>query len=229
MSTLPLIKILLVDDDPWVRPTLRLMLESVPRFKLVAEANKAEDALQHLQNNLEINLAIVDLCMRGINGIRLAELIRSRFPHVVVLILTNEDRKEYIREAKLAGARGYILKETPWPEIVSTIENIIDKEIDFLEPSSLIPPEPPSIPEQLLTNRELQVLWNMGDIKSTKEIARILNIEPRTIEGHRASIWRKLKIKSHPQAINIATEYRKRHKTPPEMTGCKKPDRSDVI
>lgn len=217
MSTLSPIKIMLVDDDRWVHLSLRLVVESVPRFKMVAEANGAEKALQHLQSNSEIDLALVDIRMRGTNGIRLTEQIHAQFPHVAVLIFSNEDREEYIRHAKQAGARGYLLKETPWPEIVSTIENIIDKETDSPEPSSLIPPEPPLIPEQLLTNRELQVLWHIGDGKygkSNKEIARILNIELRTVEGHCLSIWRKLKIKSRPHLIIIATEYRKHHKKP---------------
>jgi DNA-binding NarL/FixJ family response regulator len=222
MSTLSPIKIMLVDDDRWVRPSVRLVVESVPRFKMVAEANGAEEALQHLQSNSEIDLALVDIRMRGTNGIRLTEKIHAQFPHVAVLIFSNEDREEYIRHAKQAGARGYLLKETPWPEIVSTIENIIDKETDSPEPSSLIPPEPPLIPEQLLTNRELQVLWYIGDGQPTKRIARKLKkkrepqkeISTRTVEGYRSSIWKKIKIKSPHHRIITATEYRKRHKKP---------------
>jgi DNA-binding NarL/FixJ family response regulator len=202
MSTLSPIKILLVDDDPWVRPSLRIMVESVPKFKLAAEAKSTEEALQCLQDNSEINLALVDIHMHGANGIRLTEQIHTEYPHIAVLILSNEDGEEYVRKAKQAGARGYLLKETPWAEIVSAIENIIDN-----------PPE--LAPERLLTVRKQQVLWHIGDSKSTKEIARILNIDWRTVEGHRASIRRKLKIKNQPQLTIIASEYRKRHEKPP--------------
>lgn len=205
MSTISPIKILLVDDDPWVRPTLHLLIETVPRFKLVAEAKGAEEALQCLQNNSEIDLALVDIHMRGANGIRLTEKIRTEYPHIAVLILSNEDGEEYVRKASQAGARGYLLKETPWAEIVSAIENIIDN-----------PPE--LAPERLLTVREQQVLWHIGDGengKSTKEIARILKISPRTVEFYRANIWQKLNIKSQHRLRTIVTKYRKRYKTPP--------------
>jgi DNA-binding NarL/FixJ family response regulator len=185
-----------------VRPTLRLLIETVPRFKLAAEAKGAEEALQWLQNNSEIDLALVDIHMRGANGIRLTEQIHTEYPHIAVLILSNEDGEEYVRKASQAGARGYLLKETPWAEIVSTIENIIDNPLE-------------SRLEQLLSSRELEVLWHIGNGKSTKEIARILNIFPRTVEGHRQNIWRKLGIKSQCQLIIIAIEYKKRHKTPP--------------
>lgn len=198
MTTLSPIKIILVDDDPYVRPTLRSIVEFVPRFKVVAETGGAEEALQHLRSNLEVDLALVDLRMRGINGIELTKQICTEFPHVAVLILSNEDREEYIREAKQAGARGYLLKETPWPKIVSTIENIIDDPVS----------------KRLLTRRELQVLWHIGNGKLSKEIARILNIGPRTVGGHRQNIWNKLEIKSQFQLIIIATEYRKRHNKP---------------
>jgi DNA-binding NarL/FixJ family response regulator len=219
MSTISPIKILLVDDDPWVRPSLRIMVESVPRFKLVAEAKSTEEALQCLQDNPEIDLALVDIHMRGANGIRLTEQIHTEYPHIAVLILSNEDGEEYVRKAGQAGARGYLLKETPWAEIVSTIENIIDN-----------PPE--LAPERLLTVREQQVLWHIGAGKLTKLIARELKkksepqkeISTRTAEGHRSNIRRKLGIKSQCQLIIIATEYRKRHDNPPVMTDCKTPN-----
>jgi DNA-binding NarL/FixJ family response regulator len=189
---------MLVDDDPWVRPSLRIMVKSVPKFKLAAEAKSTEEALQCLQNNSEINLALVDIHIRGTNGIRLTEQIHTEYPHIAVLILSNEDGEEYVRKAKQAGARGYLLKETPWAEIVSAIENIIDN-----------PPE--LAPERLLTVREQQVLWHIGDGKLSKEIAWILKIGTRAVEGHRSNIWRKLNIKNQHQLITTATEYRKRH------------------
>jgi DNA-binding NarL/FixJ family response regulator len=210
MSTLSFIKILLVDDDPLVRPTLRLLIETVPRFKLAAEAKGTEEALQCLRNNSEIDLALVDIHMRGANGIRLTEQIHTEYPHIAVLILSNEDGEEYVRKAKQAGVRGYLLKETPWAEIVSAIENIIDNPLELT-------------PEWLLTVRELQVLWHIGDGKSTKLIARELKkksepqeeISPRTVDVHRQSIWRKLEIKSQHQLTITATEYRKCHEKPP--------------
>jgi DNA-binding NarL/FixJ family response regulator len=165
---------MLVDNDPFVRPGLRMIVETMPRFKVVAEANSAEEALQQLERNLGVDLALIDIRMRGMNGIKLTERISKNFPAVSVLIFTNEDREEYLREAKEAGAKSYLLKERPWPEIASTIENIIDKGVDFPEPSSLAPPEPPLILEEHLTPRELQVLWHVGDGKSSKEIARLL-------------------------------------------------------
>ncbi|WP_198342178.1 response regulator [Nitrosococcus watsonii] len=209
------IKIMLVDDDPWVRRGLRPMLDSVSRLKVVAEARGAEEALQYLRSNPDINVAIVDIQIHGdTNGIQLTKQIRTEFSHVAVLIFTNADQEEYVREATQAGARNYLLKETDGREIVSAIENLVDN------PPDGVPPLPPDSPLRKLTCSEREVLWLMGDSLSHKKIALVRGTALNNINKIATNIWQKIGLKNAHQPfekLKIAIPYRKSHNNPVEI------------
>ncbi|ADJ27953.1 two component transcriptional regulator, LuxR family [Nitrosococcus watsonii C-113] len=189
------------------------MLESVSRLKVVTEASGAEEALQYLRSRPGIHVAIVDLQIHGaMNGIQLTEQIRSQFPHVIVLILSNQDKEEYIREAKQAGAHSYLWKETPWRKIVSIIEYIVDNPLGgFIRLESEAIPSPP--PEKL-SPKKRAVLRLMDDGQKATEMAWVLGTSTLTVSEQRKHIWQKFELKKLFQRRNTAIQYKKHHNKP---------------
>ena len=115
------IKILLVDDHPLVRDGLRARLEAMPQFEVVAEAGGAAEALEQA-GRCGIDLVLMDINMRGTNGIEATAQFKQAFPRIAVLILSMHDKLEYVSQAIQAGARGYVLKDAPGKDIVVAIE-----------------------------------------------------------------------------------------------------------
>lgn len=204
MPTQPLIKILLVDDHPLVRDGLRARLEAVPAFQVVAEAGGAEEALRHA-HQMEIDLALMDINMRGINGIELTAQFHAMFPRIAVLILSMHDKAEYVMQAMQAGARGYVLKDAPGQDIVCAIETVMSGGI-YYSAALARQLSRPMTPGLLLTARERQILQQIAAGKSNKQIARELDLSVRTVETHRLNIKRKLNIDGQAELIKFALQ-----------------------
>jgi DNA-binding NarL/FixJ family response regulator len=108
----PKIRLMLVDDHPLVRDGLRSRLETVPGFAVVAEADSAQTALDAL-TDASPDLVLIDVAMRGTSGIEATRRLLALRPGLLVLVLSMHDDPAYVREAMTAGARGYLLKDSP--------------------------------------------------------------------------------------------------------------------
>ena len=117
------IRLLLVDDHPLVRDGLRARLEAVPGFEVVGEAANAEEAHAQLES-LQPTLVLMDVGIKGVNGIDLTAALLEREPALLVLMLCMYDNPEYVQRAMQAGARGYVLKDAPASEIIAAIEAV---------------------------------------------------------------------------------------------------------
>ena len=204
MPTEPSIKILLIDDHPLVRDGLRARLEAVPAFQVVAEAGGAQEALSHA-HHIGIDLALMDINMRGTNGIELTAQFHALFPHIAVLILSMHDKAEYVMQAMQAGARGYVLKDAPGQDIVCAIETVISGGI-YYSAALARQLSRPMTPGLILTARERQILHQIAEGKSNKQIARELELSVRTVETHRLNIKRKLNIDGQAELIKFALQ-----------------------
>ena len=123
-------RLILVDDHPLVRDGLRARLDTVPGFAVVGEAGNADEALA-LAAAHEPDLVLMDVGMRGMNGIALAGVFHERFPAVRVLMLSMHDNIEYVMQAVRAGASGYVLKDSPATEIVHAISAVLENRTFF--------------------------------------------------------------------------------------------------
>ncbi len=199
------IRILLVDDHPLVRDGLRARLEAVPHFDVVAEAGGAEEALEQARQH-NIDLVLMDINMRGTNGIDATALFKAAFPAIAVLILSMHDKLEYVSQAIQAGARGYVLKDAPGKDIVFAIETVMSGGIYY---SAALAQQlaRPLIHDTHLTVREHQVLQHIAAGQSNKQIARALDLSVRTVETHRLNIKRKLGIEGQAELIKYAVEH----------------------
>jgi len=199
------IRILLVDDHPLVRDGLRARLEAVPHFDVVAEAGGADDALAQA-NAHQVDLVLMDINMRGANGIEATSLFKQAFPQIAVLILSMHDKLEYVSQAIAAGARGYVLKDAPGKDIVFAIETVMSGGI-YYSAALARQLSRPQVHDTFLTLREQQVLQHIAAGQSNKQIARDLDLSVRTVETHRLNIKRKLGIEGQAELIKYAVEH----------------------
>ncbi len=203
--TTDIINILLVDDHPLVRVGLRARLEAVPHLRVVAEADGADDALR-AAGQCGVDLVLMDINMRGTNGIDATAQFKLRFPTIAVLILSMHDKLEYVSQAMQAGARGYVLKDAPGKDIVLAIETVMAGGIYY---SAALARQlaRPLVQDNQLTVREQQVLQQLANGQSNKQIARTLDLSVRTVETHRLNIKRKLGIEGQAELIKYAVQH----------------------
>ena len=199
------IKILLVDDHPLVRDGLRARLEAMPQFEVVAEAGGAAEALEQAARHA-IDLVLMDINMRGANGIEATAQFKQAFPHIAVLILSMHDKLEYVSQAIQAGARGYVLKDAPGKDIVVAIETVMSGGIYYSAALARQLAQPQNQDNQL-TSREHEVLRHIANGESNKQIARALDLSVRTVETHRLNIKRKLGIEGQAELIRFAVQH----------------------
>ncbi|MCC6072804.1 response regulator [Massilia sp. GCM10020059] len=203
--TTEIIRIMLVDDHPLVRDGLRARLEAVPHFRVVAEADGADDALRQAGAE-QVDLVLMDINMRGTNGIEATSRLCAAFPHMAVLILSMHDKLEYVSQAMQAGARGYVLKDAPGKDIVLAIETVMSGGIYYSAALARQLAHPMAQDNQL-TVREQEVLQHIAAGQSNKQIARDLDLSVRTVETHRLNIKRKLGIEGQAELIKFAVQH----------------------
>jgi DNA-binding NarL/FixJ family response regulator len=199
------IHILLVDDHPLVRDGLRARLSAVPHFDVVAEAAGAIEALE-LAGERHVELVLMDINMRGMNGIEATARFTQAFPEIAVLVLSMHDKFEYVTQAMQAGARGYVLKDAPGKEIVLAIEAVMAGGI-YHSASLARQLARPLAHDSQLTLREHEVLQHIAAGQSNKQIAVALALSVRTVETHRLNIKRKLGIDGQAELIKFAVEH----------------------
>ena len=197
------VRLVIVDDHSLVRDGLRARLSVVPDLQVIGEASGGEEALEVVAALLP-DLILVDVGMRGMNGIELATQLRLRHPAIRVLMLSMYDNREYVLSAVRAGARGYVLKESPTEEILAAISAVCAGGTYFSGHLSNLVRQQGADNVPQLTAREHEVLLLLAHGGSNKLVARQLEISVRTVETHRLSLRRKLGVDSPSDLLKIA-------------------------
>ncbi|WP_285424366.1 MULTISPECIES: response regulator transcription factor [unclassified Pseudomonas] len=205
MSASPSIRIALVDDHSLVRDGVRALLSTRPLFEVVGEAENAAQALTMCED-VKPHILLVDIGLQDMNGLELTQLIRQRCPAIKILILSMYDNQEYVATSIRAGASGYVLKNAPSREIVAAIEAIATGGT-FYSAEVTLKLVSKKTEENELTPREVQVLVGLAKGLDNKTIARDLAISVRTVETHRLSIRRKLKVDKPAGLVKYAMEH----------------------
>lgn len=199
------VHIMLVDDHPLVRDGLRARLEAVPHFRVVAEAGSGAEALAKA-GAAQVDLVLMDITMRDGSGIEATAQLSRSHPGIAVLILSMHDKLEYVSQAMQAGARGYVLKDSPGKEIVLAIDAVMAGGVYYSAPVARQLARP-AMPDNQLTSREQEVLRHIANGESNKQIARQLDLSVRTVETHRLNIKRKLGIEGQAELIRFAVQH----------------------
>jgi two-component system nitrate/nitrite response regulator NarL len=196
-----IIKVLVADDHPVVRKGLQICLAKQGNMRIVGEAADGDEALRKARE-LSPHVVLMDISMPGMNGLAVTEVLRKELPQIKVLILSVHNNRECIFRVIQAGAHGYVSKEAPPEEVLRAIESVYEGEPFFSEDiaraalSEFVTSGGKMEPFAQLTIREREVLVQIAEGKSNKEIADRLGIGVRTIETHRERIMRRLNIHS---------------------------------
>ena len=200
-----MIRVLLVDDHPLVREGLRARMESVADIEVVGEAGDAAQALQRVAD-CRPNVVLMDIGMPGTSGIELTAQLLAREPGLIVLMLSMYDSAEHAQRAMAAGARGYVLKDSPSSEILAAIRTVFGGGT-YLSPALAQRLFRTPAARVSLSEREREILALLGQGQSSKHIARALDIGLRTVETHRQNIRRKLDLAGQAELIKYAVEH----------------------
>lgn len=207
-------KILLVDDHPIFRHGLTELLDRQVDLIVCGHADSAPTALEQMRR-LKPDLAILDITLRGTNGIELVKLMKAEAPHLPILVLSMHDESLYALRALKAGALGYVMKADGVQPVLDAIyralqgklfvsqrlgEKLIFKAIHASESDS------PS-PVDRLSDRELEVLVMLGRGHSTRSIAKEINLSVKTVETHRAHIKEKLGFAGANEMVRFAIDW----------------------
>ena len=197
----PRIKVMLVDDHPVVRKGIGACLARHEHLQVVAEASDGREAVAKARQLLP-HVVLMDIDMPHMNGLAVTELLRKELPQIKILILSMHSNTEYVLRIVQSGARGYILKEAPAEELVKAIEAVnageafFSPEVAHAALNQFVRGVANTSNDKTLTSREREVLVQIAEGLSNKEIASRLGVGVRTVETHRERIMRKLDIHS---------------------------------
>lgn len=199
------VRLMLVDDHPLVRDGLRARLEAVRGLQVVAEASDAHGALEAALSQRP-DLVLMDVGLRGVNGIETTRRLLQQLPDLRVLVLSMLDAPSTMREAMQAGARAYLLKDSPAEDIVQAIYAVMNGQV--LQPAQLEGFAPSERGAASLTPREREVLRLIAEGLSSKAIGQQLDMGVRTVETHRTHLRRKLDLPSPAALVRYAIQHR---------------------
>jgi DNA-binding NarL/FixJ family response regulator len=214
-------RILLVDDHEVVRLGTKALLSRYPQFKVVAEADTAQEGVrQAIQHKPDV--VIMDIRLPGMSGIEATREITEKLPETKVIMLTSFAEDELLFDAIVAGAVGYVLKQIGSGELVRALETVARGEA-LLDPAvtqkvfdrvreSARKSEGDAFAR--LSDRELQVLAAVAEGSTNKEIAEKVFLSEKTVRNYVSSILAKLKLSTRSEAAAYAVRHHVRDHLP---------------
>jgi DNA-binding NarL/FixJ family response regulator len=202
------IRVFLVEDHDLVRAGFISLLQAIPEIEVVAEAKNGREALDELES-AHPDIILLDLELPDVNGLELIPRIIQILPLSKILILSMYKNEEYVIRALRNGAHGYLVKDSTFQEFSRAIDTVLNSEIylssqvsqkvleDYIHHSVKTFSRTSSMDnllEKSLTRRQNEILRLIAEGKTTKEISRILQISPKTVETHKAKLMDRLQI-----------------------------------
>jgi len=207
-------KILFVDDHPFMRAGLAQLIDRQPDLITGGEAGNAADAMREVCKG-GIDLVITDLTMPGRGGLEFIKDLQVTHPGLPVLVVSMHDEVIYAERALRAGARGYIMKEAGGENLLLAIRRILGGEVyvspkmsaRILDTFSGRKPRGSTSPIEKLSDREFEIFQLIGQGKSTRDIAKQLNLSPKTVDVHRGHIKEKLELTDSTALVRHAVRW----------------------
>ncbi len=198
------IKVLVVDDHPAFRLGIATLIETQPDMTLVGEAGSGPEAIE-VYRRTKPDIVLMDLRLPGMSGVEAIMILQKEFPESKIIVLTTYDTDEDIYRALQAGAKSYLIKDTPKEGIVTMIRDV------YAGIQSL----PVNIAEKLqkrrerdsLSQREIETLQLLAKGKSNKEIANALGISEATVKTHLQNLFLKLGVHDRVSAVIYAIRH----------------------
>ena len=213
-------RVLVVDDHPIVRQGLALLINREADLVVCGEAEEMHTAMQRILTT-HPDIVVVDISLSGPDGLELLKSIRTRHPHLPVLILSMHDESIYAERALRAGANGYIMKQEATEKVLEALRRIVNREIyvsdrvankmlqQYIGGNTVAQRSPVAD----LTDRELEVFRLIGGGHSTRQIAEELRLSVKTVESYQAHIKEKLSLRSARELMQHAIQWSISEKT----------------
>ena len=206
------LRLVLADDHDIVRRGLRALLQDEPGIEIVGEASDGREAL-NLCQELQPDLAILDIAMPQLNGIEVAAQAIRHNPQLRVIMLSMHAHESYVIRSLTAGAKGYLLKDATEEDLVPAVR-AVSQGRSFFSPaiSHILAEDYVRYLQQsgqedsysLLTDREKEILQLLAEGRSNKEVASLLGIGLSTVETHRANTMQKLALHNTAELVLYA-------------------------
>jgi DNA-binding NarL/FixJ family response regulator len=202
------ITLLITDDHKLIREAWSSILNSDPRFKVIAETGSGEEAVE-IAKQLRPNVVILDINLPGMNGFETIPLIRKFSPGSKILGISLHTQPTYARKMIQKGALGYVTKNSSKEEMFKAIIEIhngrkyICEEIKNILSEQMLNGDEKATGLNSLSQREIEIISFIKKGHSSKEIADILSLSAKTIEVHRYNLMKKLNIKNTAALVNF--------------------------
>ncbi len=205
------IRVLVVDDHPIVREGICALLAVVGDIEVVGEAANGSEAIDMVRE-LQPDVVLMDIAMPIMGGLEATRRICREFPKIKVLILTQYDDKEYVLPVIEAGATGFVSKAAASSELIDGIRSVHRGDSYLSPPAAKLVVEGyrykagrrTKDPYDQLTDRERDILKLMAEGHTNQEIADILIISRKTVEGHKTNLMAKLDIHNRTELVKYA-------------------------
>jgi len=207
-------RILLVDDHPMTREGLAANINRQPDLEVCGEVSNPAEAISALAR-LVPDLMVTDMTMPGRSGIEFIKDVHAMQPELPILVLSMHDEMLYAERALRAGARGYLMKDAGSAKFLEAIRLVLSGQ-SYVSPqmsARLLDvvtgrrPRGSTSPIEKLSDREFEVFRLLGSGKNTKEVAKALNLSPKTVDVHRGRIKEKLQLKDAASLIHHAVRW----------------------
>lgn len=207
------INILLADDHKIFLEGLELALQQEEDIQVLGACLNGNYAIARIRSIMKsgtekLDVAVLDINMPELDGIGVTRMVKAEYPDIKVLMLTMFNTVGFVRQLRQESVDGYLLKESSVQELVSAIhavyngktyysQSVMEKVMDAMG-------QPAKKEESVLTEREKEVIQQIGLGRQTPEIARVLNIAPNTVDTHRRNILNKLNLRNSLELVRYA-------------------------
>jgi Response regulator containing a CheY-like receiver domain and an HTH DNA-binding domain len=207
-------RILIVDDHPFMRAGLAQLIDKQPGMMVCGEAGDPAAAMKELEKG-KVDLVLTDITMPGRSGIEFIKDLQAMYPKLPILVISMHDEVIYAERVLRAGARGYIMKEAGGENLLAALRRVLEGEVyvspkmsaRFLDNMSGRKPRGSTSPIEKLTDREFEVFQLIGQGKSTRDIAKQLNLSSKTVDVHRGHIKEKLGLQDVTALVRHAVRW----------------------
>jgi len=217
-------KVFIVDDHPITRLGLVETLNREPDLTVCGQAGTAREAIEAI-GRLKPDVLLMDLTLPDKEGLEFIKDLQALHPELPVLVCSMHDEAFYASRVLRAGGRGYVMKSEGPEKIVAALRTVLDGQIALSPQMSARLLEAYSgkrkgsgVPEDKLTDRELEVLRLFGEGWSTEEIGQKLHLSPKTVDVHRGKIKEKLGLPTTPEFLRFAIRWVQAQERPPGAT-----------
>lgn len=203
-------RVLIVDDHEVVRDGVKRLLEESPEAILCGEAGTPEEAINRTLAD-DWDAVVLDLSFAGKSGLEVLKELKQIRPRLPVLVLTMHSEEQYARRAFKAGAAGFITKDSPRAELSKAIHKVMDGG-KYLSPGLAeklvidLERGTDRAPDQMLSDREFQVMCLIASGKTLSEIAELLSLSDKTISTYRARLMEKMGMRTNAELTHYAIQ-----------------------